>query len=69
MRFKAFEKAISELNTLRLPGVEAQLKMAPPFREELIEQYKEKRKTAKHKISSKFHQKFHQFQYYILNSY
>ena len=47
MRFKAFEKAISELNTLRLPGVEAQLKMAPPFREELIEQYKEKRKTAK----------------------
>ena len=47
MRFKAFEKAISELNTLRLPGVEAQLKMAPPFREELIERYKEERKTAK----------------------
>jgi 8-oxo-dGTP pyrophosphatase MutT (NUDIX family) len=47
MRFKAFEKAISELNTLRLPGVETQLKMAPPFREELIERYKEERKTAK----------------------
>ena len=47
MRFKAFEKAISKLNTLNLPGVEVQLKMAPPFREQLIERYKEERKTAK----------------------
>ena len=47
MRFKAFKKAISKLNTLNLPGVEVQLKMAPPFREQLIERYKEERKTAK----------------------
>ena len=47
MRFKAFEKAISEINTLSLPGIETQLKMAPPFREQLIERYKEKQKSAK----------------------
>jgi len=47
MRFKAFEKAISEINKHRLPGLEAQLKMAPSFRKQLMEQYKEDRKTAK----------------------
>ena len=47
MRFKAFEKAISEINKQSLPGLEAQLKMAPWFRKKLMEQYKEDRKTAK----------------------
>tara|TARA_B110000967_G_scaffold16166_1_gene15303 strand:+ start:5445 stop:6098 length:654 start_codon:yes stop_codon:yes gene_type:complete len=47
MRFKAFEKAISEINKQSLPGLEAQLKMAPSFRKKLMEQYKEDRKTAK----------------------
>ena len=47
MRFKAFEKTISEINKLRLPGIETQLKMAPPFREQLLERYKEERKSAK----------------------
>ncbi len=47
MRFKAFEKTISEINTLRLPGINTQLKMAPPFREQLLERFKEERKSAK----------------------
>ena len=47
MRFKAFEKTIQELNTLSLPGIEAQLKMAPPFREQLLNRFKEERKYAK----------------------
>ena len=47
MRFKAFEKTIVEINKLSLPGIETQLKMAPPFREQLLERYKEERKSAK----------------------
>jgi 8-oxo-dGTP pyrophosphatase MutT (NUDIX family) len=47
MRFKAFEKTIQEINKLNLPGIETQLKMAPPFREQLLERYKEERKSAK----------------------
>ena len=47
MRFKAFEKTISEINKLRLPGIDTQLTMAPPFREQLLERYKEERKRAK----------------------
>jgi len=47
MRFKAFEKTISEINNLTLPGIETQLTMAPPFREQLLERFKEERKSAK----------------------
>jgi 8-oxo-dGTP pyrophosphatase MutT (NUDIX family) len=47
MRFKAFEKTIVEINKLSLPGIETQLKMAPPFREQLLERYKEEHKSAK----------------------
>ena len=47
MRFKAFEKTILEINKLRLPGIETQLTMAPPFREQLLERFKEERKSAK----------------------
>lgn len=47
MRFKAFEKTIQEINKLSLPGLDIQLQMAPPFREQLLERYKEERKSAK----------------------
>ena len=47
MRFKAFEKTIPEINKLSLPGIETQLKMAPLFRKQLMERYKEEQKTAK----------------------
>ena len=47
MRFNAFEKTIRVINTLRLPGLATQLKMAPPFREQLLERFKEERKSAK----------------------
>ena len=47
MRFKAFEKTIQEINKLSLPGLDIQLQMAPPFREQLLERYKEERKYAK----------------------
>lgn len=47
MRFNAFEKTIQVINTLRLPGLTTQLKMAPPFRAQLLEQFKEERKSAK----------------------
>ena len=43
MRFKAFEKAISEINKLSLPGIETQLKMAPLISKQLMERYKEER--------------------------
>ncbi len=43
MRFKAFEKAISEINKLSLPGIETQLKMAPSFRKQLMERIKKNR--------------------------
>ena len=47
MRFKAFSKTILDINKLSLPGFEMQLKMAPPFREQLLERFKEERKSAK----------------------
>lgn len=47
MRFDAFSKIISALNSLPLPGIAAQLIMAPPFRAELLEQNKLLRKNAK----------------------
>lgn len=47
MRFKAFEKTIQVINKLGLPGLETQLKMAPPFRDHLLERFKDERKSAK----------------------
>ena len=47
MRFNAFEKVIPEINNLSLPGLEAQLKMAPSFRKDQLERYKEKRNSEK----------------------
>ena len=47
MRFIAFEKVIPQINKLSLPGLETQLKMAPSFRENLLERFKEAQKSAK----------------------
>jgi len=47
MRFKAFEKTIQVINKLGLPGLETLLKMAPPFRDHLLERFKDERKSAK----------------------
>ena len=41
MRFKAFEKTIQVINKLGLPGLETLLKMAPPFRDHLLERFKD----------------------------
>ena len=38
MRFDAFSKIIGSINSHALPGKEAQLQMAPPFREVLLKQ-------------------------------
>lgn len=38
MRFDAFSKIIGSINSHTLPGKEAQLQMAPPFREVLLKQ-------------------------------
>ena len=47
MRFDAFEKILSEIKHLELKGVTSQLKMAPPFRKELLERNKSVIKAAK----------------------
>ena len=47
MRFDAFEKILSEIKYLELKGVTSQLKMAPPFRNELLERNKSVIKDAK----------------------
>ena len=38
MRFDAFSKIIFSINSYDLPGKEAQLQMAPPFRDVLLKQ-------------------------------
>jgi len=38
MRFDAFSKIINAINSFALPGLEAQMLMAPPFREALLKQ-------------------------------
>jgi 8-oxo-dGTP pyrophosphatase MutT (NUDIX family) len=47
MRFAAFEKILSEIKHLELKGAASQLKMAPPFRKELLERNKSVIKEAK----------------------
>lgn len=41
MRFEAFEKILLEIKHLELKGVSSQLKMAPPFRKEVLERNKD----------------------------
>ena len=38
MRFDAFSEIIGSINSHELPGKEAQLQMAPPFRDVLLKQ-------------------------------
>ena len=47
MRFDAFEKILSEIKHSELKGLASQLKMAPPFRKELLERNKSVIKEAK----------------------
>ena len=47
MRFEAFSKIINAINSFALPGLEAQMLMAPPFREELLQRNTDLRKDAK----------------------
>ena len=47
MRFDAFSKIISTINSFALPGLEAQMLMAPPFREALLKQSVSLRANAK----------------------
>ncbi len=47
MRFEAFSKIINVINSFALPGLEAQMLMAPPFREALLKQSVSLRANAK----------------------
>ena len=47
MRFDAFSKIINAINSFALPGLEAQMLMAPPFREALLKQSVSHRANAK----------------------
>ena len=47
MRFDAFSKIIKSINSVALPGLEAQMLMAPPFREALLKQNSNVIKDAK----------------------
>lgn len=47
MRFAAFQKIISQIKVSDLPGESAQMLMAPPFREELIQRHKAEGRSPK----------------------
>ena len=47
MRFEAFSKIINPINSFALPGLEAQMLMAPPFRDALLKQSVSLRVNAK----------------------
>jgi 8-oxo-dGTP pyrophosphatase MutT (NUDIX family) len=47
MNFDTFLLALPKIKNMSLPGQEAQFKMSPPFREELLEQFKHRIKDAK----------------------
>ena len=47
MRFDAFSKIINAINSFALPGLEAQMLMAPPFRDALLKQSVSLRVNAK----------------------
>lgn len=47
MNFEAFLKLVSKIEQLPLPGEVSQLKMSPPFREDLIEHHKVLMKTSR----------------------
>jgi len=47
MTLATFLEALPKIKNLELPGQEAQFKLSPPFRKQLIDQYKNTMKTAK----------------------
>ena len=47
MNFDTFLKSVSKIENIELPGEPSQVKMAPTFRVELMERYRESVKTAK----------------------
>lgn len=47
MTLATFLEALPKIKNLELPGQEAQFKLSPPFRKQLIDQYKNALKTAK----------------------
>lgn len=47
MNFNAFLLSVSKIEKVELPAQASQFKMSPPFREQLIEKYKEQMKDAK----------------------
>lgn len=47
MNFNAFLLSVSKIEKVELPAQASQFKMSPPFREQLIEKYKERMKDAK----------------------
>ncbi|WP_412985964.1 NUDIX hydrolase [Pontimicrobium sp. IMCC45349] len=47
MNFDEFLISISKIKNIELPAQASQFKMSPPFRQELIEKYKERMKSAK----------------------
>ncbi|MGR7811844.1 NUDIX hydrolase [Lacinutrix undariae] len=47
MNFEAFLKLVSKIEQLPLPGEVSQLKMSPPFRDNLIDNHKELMKTSR----------------------
>lgn len=47
MNFNAFLLSVSKIEKVALPAQASQFKMSPPFREQLIEKYKERMKDAK----------------------
>ncbi|MGV6831617.1 MAG: NUDIX hydrolase [bacterium] len=47
MTLATFLEALPKIKNLQLPGQEAQFKLSPPFRRQLIDKYKDAMKTAK----------------------
>ena len=47
MNFDTFLKSVSKIENIELPGESSQVKMSPPFRLELMEFYKEAKKTSR----------------------
>jgi len=47
MKFEQFLESVPKIKNLPLPAVTSQLKMSPPFRRQLMVQYKEQMKRAK----------------------
>ena len=52
MNFKDFTIALSKIKNIPLPAETSQFKMAPPYREALLQQQKDKMKHARQRCSN-----------------